>query len=134
MDRARKKTDNILMDLERRVSEVYLSDPSLLRIQKKYDKYMKGVARRTQKAYRAYIDEPFGNNRDLLKEAYREAVRANTIGSRKYQNLVAEFSSVLAETNQKALDLINDVMPEIYSINYNQISVDCRKVGIDVNG
>lgn len=133
MDRARQKTDKILSDLERRIDSIYESDPSLKRIQKKYARYMQSVEAKTKDAYLAYQNAD-ASDRDRLKRAYAEEVELLTLRNKTYRGIVKEFSRIMADVNQEALDLVNEEMSTIYAINYNQIAVDCRKIGITVNG
>jgi len=131
-DRARKKTDKMLRGMERRVRAVYSSDPSLLRMQKKYENYMESVKLATQESYEAYKNAPAGDERDRLKQAYVKEVRDLTINNRLYKDLISEFTRVMAQVNQTALDIVNSEMEDVYMVNYNQVAVDCKKVGIKV--
>jgi hypothetical protein len=134
MDKARNRTDKILTQMERRINEVYTRSPALLRIQKKYNKYMQEVSVATYEAYMAYQNEPMGDNRDRLKKAYMSEVRGYTLDNKRYLSIVSEFTEIMADVNQQALDIVNAEMPEIYMLNYNQIADACKKVGIKVNG
>lgn len=133
-DRARQKTDKMLRDLERRVRAVYESDPSLRRIQAKYNKYMESVASQTKEAYWDFQNETDTNTKQTLKKKYIEDVKKLTIQNRVYKDMISEFTRIMASVNQSALDLVNAEMEEIYALNYNQLAVDCRKIGIKVNG
>lgn len=133
MDEARKRVDKMLVDLERRVSEVYATDSSLLRIQKRYEQYMEQVERATRSEYRAYM-RASEEDKAEKKKAYTEHFRELTIGSKTYKALVSEITRIMAQVNQKALDLVNAEMAEAYTISYNQLAVDCRKEGIEVDG
>lgn len=134
MDRARRETDKRLKNLESRINLVYETAPELLKIQKTYNNYMKEVDRLTRKAYKAYKAEPPGNRRDELKKEYADQVRNLTINNKRYKKIVIEFTKVMARVNQQALNLVNAEMLDIYTINYNQIAVKCRELGIEVNG
>lgn len=134
MDRARQKTDKLLRDLERRVKDVYANDPSLLRMQKKYAQYMKMVDKLTKEDYMAYEKEQDTNIRKKLKKAYTDHVKSLTSKNKQYKELTSEFARVLADVNQKALDLVNDEMTDVYVMNYNQLAVECKKIGVEVNG
>lgn len=133
-DRARQKTDKMLRDLERRVRAIYESDPSLLRIQAKYDKYMESVESQTKEAYWAFQNETDTNTRQTLKKKYIEDVKKLTIKNKVYKDMMSEFTRIMASVNQSALDLVNAEMTDVYTLNYNQLAVDCRKIGIKVNG
>lgn len=134
MDSARKKTDKFLKDLERRISEIYRTDPSLLGIQREYAQYMESVNIATRELYDHYNSLPIGEEKDKAKKVYEDEVKRLTLKDSQYRNIVSKFTEIMAEVNQKALDLVNAEMSKIYTLNYNQVAVDCKKVGIKVNG
>lgn len=134
MDKARRLTDKRLENLEKRINLVYQTAPELLRIQKTYNNYMKEVNRQTRDVYKAYKAEPPGDQRDKLKKEYETQVRDLTINNKRYKKIVTEFTKIMARVNQQALNLVNAEMIDIYTINYNQVAVKCRELGIEVNG
>ena len=134
MDKARKKTDKLLKRTERGISDVYNTDPSLLRIQEKFDEYMKYVDRATRKLYLAYKNAPDGDERNRLKEEYCNEVKRLTLGSIQYKRIISEFTTIMAKVNQDALNVVNNEIDDVYVINYNQIADDCKKMGIKING
>ena len=134
MDRARKKTDKRLNAMEKEIGRIYKNDPALNRIEKKFDAYMKNVQARTKDLYNAYVNESDRDEKEQKKKAYSDAVQALTLQSAEYRKILKQFTQIMAEVNQKALDVVNDSMIEIYTINYNQVAEECRKVGIKVNG
>lgn len=133
-DKARQKTDKMLAGIERQMGRVYDTDPALLNIQKKYDKYMASVYKRTESAYKSFIDADDEESKKEAKDVYMRQIRLYTIESKEYNSIIKEFVRTMADVNQKALDVVNDSMSEIYAINYNQVAEDCRKVGLKVNG
>ena len=134
MDRARKKTDKRLNAMEKEIGRIYKNDPALNRIEKKFDAYMKDVQARTKDLYNAYVNESDRDEKERKKKAYSDAVRKLTLQSAEYRKILKQFTQIMAGVNQKALDVVNDSMIEIYTINYNQVAEECRKVGIKVNG
>lgn len=134
MDKARIQTDKKLNKMERDIHKIYRDDPDLKRVQKEYDDYMKMVQKETKSSYDAYISETDQDLKKDLKKTYMSDVRSLTISSEKYKKLINKIVKVMAEVNQKALDVTNQAMDEVYVINYNQVAVDCKKVGIKVNG
>jgi len=134
VDRARAQTDKKLNQMEREIGRIYENDPALKRIEKEYAKYMKMVEKRTEAAYKAYMEEDDAEAKADLKKAYSDEVRALTLDSKEYKKLVKRITSTLSEVNQKAVDVANNAMADIYMLNYNQVAVDCRKAGIKVNG
>lgn len=134
MDKARKKTDKQLIAMERNISRVYETHPALIEVEKKYRKFMDMVAKRTEKAYKAYVNETDKDTKDELKKAYMDKIKALTVNSKEYKKLIDEITTVLARVNQDALDIVNAGMLTIYAENYNQVAEECRKAGIKVNG
>lgn len=131
-DRARQKTDRLLNDLERRIKDVYASDPALKRIQKRYDNYMKRVEELAEDEYLAYKREPDRDKRRELKKVYSDKVKKLTIKNVQYKAIISELTKNMARVNQEALNLVNAEMQEIYMLNYNQVATDCRNIGIEV--
>lgn len=134
MDKALRLTDKKLEALESKVGRVYKNDPALKQIKKEFNAYMKMVQKRTRSSYEAYVNENDKNTKEELKHVYMDELRVLTLNSVKYRKLIKKFTKVMADVNQKALNLVNAEMSEIYVINYNQIATDCEKIGIKVNG
>lgn len=132
-DNARKQTDKQLKKMEREIGGIYKNDPALKRIQKEYAKYMNMVQKRTQDAYKAYIGETDADTKAEKKKAYMDEIRALTIDSKEYKKLIDEITTILAQVNQNALNVVNNGMLAIYAENYNQVAEECRKAGIQVN-
>lgn len=134
MDNARERTDKCLQKMEREIGRIYSSSPALKRIRNKYMEYMKEVEEQTKEAYKAYKKENDASKKAELKKEYIRQVKELTLENKKYKAIVSEFTRVMAEVNQQAIDYTNSKMKSIYIDNYNQVAVDCRKVGIKVNG
>lgn len=114
------------------MSRVYKSDPALLKIQKEYDDYMDMVAEHTESLFKAFKNEKDINILKDKKKAYMDTVMHYTVDSKEYKALIKRFTKVMAQVNQKALDILNDDMAEVYVIGYNAVEDDCRKAGIKV--
>ena len=133
-DKARQKTDKQLKIMEKAMSRVYRTDPALIAIKRKYEKYMSYVDKQTHEAYVAYMGETDSEKKAELKKVYMEQVERLTLKSKEYHKIIDEFVSVLANVNQKSLNIANREMRKIYAENYNEVATECRKVGIKVNG
>lgn len=133
MDRARQKTDKQLSAMEKDISRVYRTHPALIEVEKKYQKYMSMVEKRTEGSYRAYINETDKETKDELKNVYMDEIKALTVNSKEYKKLIDEITTVLARVNQDALDIVNAGMLTIYAENYNQVAAECRRAGIKVD-
>jgi hypothetical protein len=92
------------------------------------------VQEKTQSSYDAYINETDREIREDLKKVYMNEVRALTIESKQYRKLIQKFAKVMSKVNEEALKVVNDSMTDVYTLNYNQVAVDCKEVGIEVNG
>lgn len=134
MDRARQATDKKLQAMEDEIGRIYANSPALKRIWKEYAEYMKMVQKRTESSYKAYMDETDPDTKKDLKKAYTDEVRSLTLESKEYNKLIKKFTEVMAQVNQEALNVANSAMVDIYVENYNQVAVECRRVGIEVDG
>ena len=129
-DKARIQADKILGQTEKTMGRIYNEDPALVKIQKRLVKYLDGVKKDTQTLYDAYK----ADGTKEAKQAYENAVRKATLGSKEYNAIIKEFTRVLAQVNQKALDVVNGTLPEVYAVSYNNVADECRRVGMRVNG
>lgn len=129
-DRGRTQADKILGQTEKTMGRIYNEDPALIRIQKRLAKYLDGVRKDTQALYDAYKAD---GGREA-KQAYKDAVREKTLDSKEYNAIIKEFTRVLAQVNQKALDVVNGSMVDVYTVSYNNVADECERVGMRVNG
>ena len=134
IDEARQKTDKMLADLERRIEQLYMSDPSLIRMRKKYRAYMKKVEEQTKDAYDAYVNETDREEKTKKKVEYQDQVMKLTMQNKEYKKLCSDISMAIAKVNEKATKMTNEFVDNIYILNYNEVAVDCKKIGIRVNG
>ena len=133
-DKAKRKSDKLLANTERKIDGVYANSLALRRLMSEYSDYMKDVGKKTNDLYDAYQNESDPDQKALKKEAYKKAVKKLTLESTSYTRLTQKIVSELSKLNQEALDLVNVQLDELYAISYNQVSVECRKAGIKVNG
>lgn len=130
-DKAREQTDKILKEMERDIGRVYKTNPALLRVRKKLNAYLDDVQEKVEPEYTAYKNEKDDKKRKELKKIYGDKVKELTLQNKQYKKLVDEFTTVLAETNQSALNVVNNSMIRVYTINYNEVSNDLKKVKIN---
>lgn len=134
VDAAHQKTDNILQDIEQTIGEIYARDMKLKAIGKEYRDYMDFVDNQTDLTRSAFLSADDKISRQEAKRAYMDQIWTLTIQSEEYNRIIRDFTRRLAELNQEALDVVNDRLPEIYMINYNQVAEECKRVGIKVYG
>lgn len=129
-DRGRTQADKILGQTEKTMGRIYNEDPALVKIQKRLAKYLDGVRKDTQKLYDAYK----ADGGQEAKQAYEDALRKKTLGSKEYNAIIKDFTKILADVNQKALDVVNGSMVDVYAVSHNNVADECKRVGIRVNG
>jgi len=134
LDKARQKTDKRLKEMEKKIGRMYRMHPALKSIKKEFADYMKMVQKKTKTSYDDYINETDPDKREEKKKIYTDEVKKLTLQSSQYKKLVKKIAKTMAKVNQDALDIVNAEMVPIYTDNYNQVAVECKKVGIKVNG
>ena len=133
MDRARRKTDLMLYDMERRVTEMYYGDPALLRLRGEYNAFMAKVCEQVDDIYKQYAEETDRAKKRQLKREYETAVKRLTVQSKAYKKLMDEITTQISRVNQSVLDTINAELPLAYEYGYNDVADLCERVGINVN-
>ena len=123
MDKARKKTDKILSNMEKEVSRIYTRASK--EISEEWDKYMTSHKKILDQAYNDLNEAKELGDKALIKSAqekYDRTVRNITLNNNRYRAMVNETATRLSHVNEIALDYVNDNMPKIYTINYNAFS------------
>lgn len=133
-DNAHRKTDIILQEIEQTIVEIYARDKKLKAIGREYRAYMDFVDNQTDLTRNAFLSADDKISRQEAERAYMDQIWTLTIHSEEYNRIIRDFTHRLAELNQEALDVVNDKLPEIYMINYNQVAEECKRVGIKVYG
>ena len=132
LDKARRKTDKMLKDIEGAISALYINSPKIDQAGQRYRRYMKEVSKLTEAVKKKYDTETDQEKKQKLKQDYIKQVQDLTINNSQYQRLIRDICYQIALVNQQALDIVNDSMAEIYRVNYNQVAVQCKRVGIEV--
>jgi flagellar biosynthesis/type III secretory pathway protein FliH len=130
-DQGRTAADKILEQTEKRMGRIYSEDPALVKIQKRLAKYLDGVRKDTQELYEERKAHPMDED---ARKAYEDAIREKTLGSKEYNAIIKEFVQAITAANQKALDVANGTMVDVYTVSYNNVAEECRRVGIKVHG
>ena len=130
-DKAREWTDKELEKMERHIAEIYQEAQN--GIKEKWDGYMECAEKRVER-YQDAVDKAVEDgDKDKIKaakEALKKAERSITITDQYYQEMIDETTTRLANTNQIAIDYMNDSLPKIYSRNYNDEDPAAKKLGI----
>lgn len=72
------------------------------------------------------LSEKYGTD----SQEYKDALRNITLKNAWYKDMVNTTTKQLAEVNQTALAYVQDQMPEVYALNYNQFGRELEKAGI----
>lgn len=127
-DKARVLTDKKLETLEKRITKIYRK--ALKNITAEWYDYMEHGKKHLNSLRLAFLNAS-GKDKDKAKKAYTDALRDYTLRNAQYDSMVDMITTRLAEVNKTALSYANDSLPEIYTLNYNQLSADAKKLGID---
>lgn len=128
-DKARIKTDKELVKMERALSGIYRQANS--DITNKWNAYMKEVKPEVDALHKAYEEAKKSGDKELIKKtgkAYGIKLREYTLKNQYYQDMVEQTAKKIAHTNEIALAYINNRIPKIYAINYNQMGADTSMI------
>lgn len=123
MDEARRQTDKILSEMEKKIRSMYAQ--SQISIQVRWDQYMAQVKPEADRLKAEYDAAKLSGDEALIKSTgrkYGRFVREQTITNKYYKDMLDQTTAQLAHVNETALAYVNGQMPEIYAINYNQIA------------
>lgn len=129
MDKARKATDKELAKMERHIKRIYTE--ARKDIGKKWTAYMEEMKPIVEMYEKAYQTAKTFGDKEAIAKAGRElsAVKKEyTLQNKYYKEMVAETSAQLTHANEAALAYVNQRMPKIYAINYNQMAKDTRLI------
>lgn len=131
-DKIHKLTDKRLKEIEDRLKEIYSEAQEDLR--KGWDEYLKQSAIDVHEKQIAYDNALRSGNRKKIAKAKKNLEQEKiirTLSDQRYQMMVADVTSRLANVNEIALAYVNNELPKIYTINYNAIGDEANELGID---
>ena len=124
MMNAHQRTERMLLQKEKKLSEYYASHQHL-------------VARLFELFYKRHKEE-FGQklseykNGEITKEEYRQYMLSKTILSSDWQNTVDRMTETIADINENALHSVtNKYLEQIYIDNYN---TTLKAIGDEISG
>lgn len=123
---ARKETDSLLEDLEKRIKQEY--EQAAKEIEKKANKYFSKFTERDA-AKKALVESG-----ELTKEDYLKWRSGATMYRKRYTDMINDLSSTAANADKVAMQMVSDSMPKIFAINANYAAYEVEKAtGIDTN-
>lgn len=122
MDKGRIETDKKLKTIEKRLKIMYSRAQKELEV--KWNEYMDKANEKAAKLYSEIQDARTPGAKKLAEKKYRDYVTNMTLRDQHYKAMVEQYANDLLEVNKKAVAYVNDMMPEIYTINYNAVGND----------
>lgn len=102
-------------------------------ITSKWNDYMDRAGKRLESRQNALSSALASGDKDKIaeaKNALESAQKAVTIQDAKYKAMVEDTALRISESNQTAIDYINDRTPNIYANNYNQVNGIAEDAGV----
>lgn len=123
---ARKETDSLLEDLEKRIKQEY--EQAAKEVQKKADSYFKQFAKQDA-AKQAAV-----KSGEITQEAYDKWRVAEIMKGKRYTDMINDLSATAVNADKAAMQMVSDSMPKTFAINANYAAYEVeRATGIDTN-
>lgn len=112
-DKAHTATDRKLAEMEKHLSAIY--DEAQKDIEKKAAEYFAQFERLDAQKRKLVAEGK------MTEEAYKKWRRGKIMNGKHWTNLKAQLAKEYANVNRTALAYVNGELPEVYSLNYNDI-------------
>lgn len=125
MDQAQKVTNQKLKKMKNHLKKMY--SQAKRDVGREWYKYMESIKPKADELLKAYEDAKLTGDKDLIKKTgkeYGQFLREKTYMNEKYKSMLDTTTTKLANVNEIALSYLNNEMPSVYAINYNQLSED----------
>lgn len=119
MDKAAKWTDKKLAAMEKRLTGIYSRAQS--EVGQKWQAYLKRVDEQSKPLLKAIEDAKSPEERDEAEKAYKLLIERKTVRDAHFRALTEQYAQNLNEVSKVAQAYVNDQLPQIYSVNYNEI-------------
>lgn len=122
-DKAHTLTDKELEKMERHLAGVYKRAEK--EVGAAWSAYLKDVEGDISQLQKAYEEAKKGGDKDAIKKAGRELqgkIQEKTLYNQHYQNLTNQVATQISHINETAAAYINDKLPKVYAINYNDVA------------
>lgn len=136
VDAARVATDRKLDEMERHLRKLYSRAEK--EIGKAWKEYMVEADEKVASLTDAYIKAKAGGDKEAIRQAGKAlsgAKQNRTIYNAHYQSLTRQMAEQISDVNEIAAKYINGQLPEIYTLNYNEVAKKVNKqLGGRLNG
>lgn len=119
-DKAHKETDKKLAEMESELSAIY--EQAGKEIEEKAQEYFERFADQDEEK-RKLVDQG-----KMTEEEYRAWRQGKIMRGKRYMELRESIAQDLLNANKTAMAYINDMLPEIYALNYNAIKATAESV------
>lgn len=134
MDQWRNQTDDLLKDMEERLTQIYTEAQE--EIATKWYEYMKDAEKRLAPYEKAYQEAKESGDKQAIQNfgyALGREKQKVTLQNKYYDGMMNYTTKQLTHVNEVAVSYINGQMPKVYGINYNgtlqDIKTDAEKIG-----
>lgn len=118
MDKAHITTDKQLATMERKLTAIY--SRANKEVGEKLKDYLKSLEPREKELSEAVKAAKSAQEREKAEEAYKSFMTNKTLHSEHFKALSEQYAKELLKVNETAADYINNRMPAVYSLNYNE--------------
>lgn len=123
-DKARAYSDRELKKLEKELARAYAQAKS--EIEAEWTAYMDKHDAKAQRLYDALLTaRNSGDSASIAKaeEKYQTELKAITTQNRAYKRMVNDIAGKLAHIDQEAYNMANNILRDVYAVNYNDIKI-----------
>lgn len=120
-----EKTDKLIDEMEVRLNEIY--EQANKELKEKLDKYLKRRAQKYDVMQKKYQDGK------ITLEEFEKWAKGDITGPH-YSALLDTLATDLTNTNQIAMSIVGEYLPEAYAINHNYAMYQLDLGGVDVAG
>jgi SPP1 gp7 family putative phage head morphogenesis protein len=123
-DKARDYTDRKLNELEKALSREYSRAKS--EIEAEWKDYMQKHGAKAEELYNALRAARHSGDSAAIKDAkekYQAEMRRITSDNKRYKQMVQETADKLAHIDKVAYDMANNVLGDVYAVNYNSLKL-----------
>lgn len=128
-------TDGKLEEMEKRLRGIY--SRASKELGEAWKSYMKAADAEVSRLGEAYGAAKASGDKDAIRAAgiaVSKAKQERTILNARYQRLTEELAESITKVNQTAAAYINGQLPQIYSVNYNEVARAANKAVAQLSG
>lgn len=128
-------TDGKLEEMEKRLRGIY--SRASKELGEAWKAYMKAADAEVSRLGEAYGAAKASGDKDAIRAAgiaVSKAKQERTILNARYQRLTEELAESITKVNQTAAAYINGQLPQIYSVNYNEVARAANKAVAQLSG